>query len=127
MSTEATATDKPVPTKILDGAIAPYPRDKLYVQTAVVLALITVVEVLTYVWPELPVWHWGGDSNIGLISILMILMIAKFVIVVAIFMHLKFDRPILWRVFVSGLVLALGVYIAVMLMFRVFDPAASSV
>lgn len=115
-------TDQPVPTDVLDGAVEEYPRDKLYVQVAVILAAITAVEIATYAVPEFPLWHWGSDSNIGLISFLMILMVVKFAMVAWFFMHLKWDKPILWRVFLSGIVLALGVYIAVMMMFRLFTP-----
>jgi cytochrome c oxidase subunit 4 len=115
-------TDRPVPTSVLDGAVEEYPRDKLYVQVAVILAAITAVEVATYAAPEFPLWHWGGDSNVGLISFLMILMVVKFAMVAWFFMHLKWDKPILWRVFLSGILLAFAVYIAVMFMFRVFSP-----
>ncbi len=121
---QADETGRAVPTQALDGAVLPYPRDMLYVRTAVILAAITLVEVFTYMWPELPVWHWGGDSNVGLIIILMILMAAKFYIVAAVFMHLKFDKAILWGLFASALVTALGVYLAVMLMFRIFSPTS---
>jgi cytochrome c oxidase subunit 4 len=115
-------TDQPVPTSVLDGAVEEYPRDKLYVQVAIVLAALTFVEVMTYYAPKFPLWNWGSDSHIGLILILMVLMATKFAIVAAFFMHLKWDKPILWRVFVSGLGLALAVYFAVMLMFRLFTP-----
>lgn len=115
-------TDQPVPTAVLDGAIEEYPRDKLYVQVAVILAVITAVEIMTYVAPDFPFWSWGGDSNVGLIAILMILMVIKFAMVAWFFMHLKWDKPILWRVFISGILLAFAVYIAVMFMFRLFSP-----
>jgi cytochrome c oxidase subunit 4 len=115
-------TDRPVPTSLLDGAVEEYPRDKLYVQVAVILAAITAVEVATYAAPKFPLWHWGGDSNVGIILILMILMIVKFAMVAWFFMHLKWDKPILWRVFLSGILLAVAVYIAVMFMFRLFSP-----
>ena len=115
-------TDRPVPTAVLDGAVEEYPRDKLYVQVALILAAITAVEVATYAAPKFPLWHWGGGSNVGLISFLMILMAVKFGMVAWFFMHLKWDKPILWRVFITGIVLALGVYVAVMMMFRLFTP-----
>lgn len=115
-------TDEPVPTQVLDGAVEEYPRDKLYVQVALILAAITAVEIATYAAPDFPLWSWGGDSNVGLISILLILMAVKFAMVAAFFMHLRWDKPILWRVFASGLALALVVYLAVMLAFRMFAP-----
>jgi cytochrome c oxidase subunit 4 len=120
--TSVEPTDQPVPTQALDGAVEEYPRDKLYVQVAIILAAITAVEVATYAAPDFPFWSWGGDSNAGLISILLILMAVKFGMVAWFFMHLKWDKPILWRVFLSGLLLALAVYVAVMFMFRLFSP-----
>jgi cytochrome c oxidase subunit IV len=115
-------TDQPVPTGALDGAAHEYPRDKEYVIVAVILAAITAVEVATYVWPEFPVWSWGGESNTGLIVSLLLMMAVKFAMVLWFFMHLKWDKPILTRVFVSGLILAVGVYLAVMFTFRLFSP-----
>jgi cytochrome c oxidase subunit 4 len=114
-------TDRPVPTSVLDGAVEEYPRDKLYVIVAVILAGITAVEVATYASPDFALWGWGGDSNVGLISFLMVLMAIKFGMVAWFFMHLKWDKPILWRVFASGIALAFAVYFAAMLMFRLFS------
>ena len=115
-------TDHPTPTSELDGAIKEYPRERLYVITAVVLACITAVEILTYVSPEFPLWNWGSDSNFGIIFTLMVLMAVKFFIVAYIFMHLRFDKKILTYAFYTGLFLALIVYLAVMFCFRAFSP-----
>lgn len=113
-------TDQPIPTQVLDGAVAEYPRDRLYVMTAVFLAIVTAVEIATYVWPELPIWSWGQESNVGIITALMVLMAIKFFTVAWVFMHLKFDKPLLNRLFAAGLVLAIAVYLAVMAAFRMF-------
>ncbi|WP_208027522.1 cytochrome C oxidase subunit IV family protein [Rhabdothermincola sediminis] len=113
-------TDQPIPTQALDGAVAEYPRDRLYVMTAVFLAIVTAVEIATYVWPELPVWSWGHESNVGIIAALMVLMAIKFFTVAWVFMHLKFDKPLLNRLFAAGLILAISVYLAVMAAFRMF-------
>ncbi|CAB4575134.1 unannotated protein [freshwater metagenome] len=48
----------------------------------------------------------------------MILMAVKFFTILYIFMHLKFDKPILTRIFYTGLVLAMLVYIAMLTTFR---------
>jgi cytochrome c oxidase subunit 4 len=114
-------TDRPVPTSALDGAVEEYPRDKLYVIVAVILAGITAIEILTYVAPEFALWNWGSDSNVGIIAILMLLMTIKFAMVAWFFMHLKWDKPILWRIFASGIALAFAVYLAAMFMFRLFS------
>ncbi|MEJ5255081.1 MAG: cytochrome C oxidase subunit IV family protein [Acidimicrobiales bacterium] len=113
-------TDRPISTQVLDGAVEEYPRDKLYVATAVFLAVVTAVEIATYVWPDFVAWSWGGGSNAGIIITLLVLMAVKFFTVAWVFMHLKFDKPLLNRVFLSGLVLAVGVYLAVMAAFRMF-------
>lgn len=115
-------TDQPVPTAVLDGAVEEYPRDKLYVIIALILAAITAVEVATYAAPTFPLWHWGTDSHIGLISLLLLLMAIKFGMVAWFFMHLKWDKPLLWRVFLGSVVFAMAIYIAVMMMFRLFTP-----
>jgi len=122
MSTEAPdhiGSHDPVPTAVLDGAVAPYSRDKVYVLTAIVLALITVVEVLTYTHPEFPVW--SGEL---IVPVLLILMGVKFFIVVWVFMHLKFDKPILTWLFYSGLATAVLVYVGVLTMFRIWYPGS---
>lgn len=104
-----------VPTSVLDGAVKDYSRDKVYVLTALVLGVITLVEVFTYAFPDFPIW---ADDLI--IPVLMILMAVKFFIIAYIFMHLKFDKPILTWVFYMGLVLAVAVYLAVLCAFRIF-------
>ena len=104
-----------VPTEVLDGAVTDYSRDKIYVLTAIFLAVLTVIEVFTYAAPDFPLW---ADSL--LLPFLMILMAVKFFTIVYIFMHLKFDKPILTRIFYSGLVLAVLVYIAVLSTFRIW-------
>ncbi len=104
-----------VPVSELDGAVKDYSRDKVYVYTAIFLAVITIVEVLTYAAPDFAIW-----ADDLLIPVLMILMAVKFFTIAYIFMHLKFDKPILTRIFYTGLVLAVAVYIAVLFTFRLF-------
>ena len=96
-------------------------RDKQYVIIALVLAALTVVEVLTYSIPEL----FGGKASTTLIIALMALMAIKFWTVAWFFMHLKFDKRILSVVFYTGVFLALGVYLAILTMFRFWGPPES--
>ena len=66
-----------------------HPTDRSYVMIALGLAVLTAVEVLLFVLED-----WIGD-NLGLGSVkiaLVLLMIVKFWIVGAYFMHLKFDH-----------------------------------
>ena len=111
----AITSHDPVPTTGLDGAVRDYSRDKVYVLTAVFLAALTVIEIMTYAFPDFPVW---ADNLV--VPVLMILMAIKFFTVVYIFMHLRFDKPILSWIFYAGLVLAVAVYVAVLCTFRIF-------
>jgi cytochrome c oxidase subunit 4 len=56
-----------------------------------------------------------------LIPSLLIMMIVKFIIVVGYFMHLRFDSNLFTRLFLSGLVLAVGVYVAALASFEFFS------
>mgnify|MGYP003126100741 CR=1 FL=1 len=106
----------PVPPELLDGAKEAYSRDKVYVFTAIFLAVVTVVEILAV---EVDFFLWSGSL---LVPVLLLLMAVKFFTVAWVFMHLKFDKPILTWAFYSGLILAVGVYVAMMTMFRLWWP-----
>ena len=90
-----------------------HPSDWEYVKIALVLAVITAVEVFTYFES---VVDWGD----ALIPSLIFMMVIKFYLVAMWFMHLKYDNPIFWKFFVGGLVLASGVYIATLTAFEFF-------
>ena len=90
-----------------------HPSDRSYVGIAVILAALTALEVATYYFED----QLGGL----LVPSLMVMMIVKFVLVVAWFMHLRFDSNLFTRMFVSGLFLAIGVYAAVLLTFGFFE------
>ena len=81
-----------------------------YVTIAIILALITALEVATYY----------VDFGPFFLPALLVMMAAKFVIVVSYFMHLKFDNKIFSFLFYSGLVLAIGVYVAFLATFHFF-------
>jgi cytochrome c oxidase subunit 4 len=104
-----------VPTTVLDGAVKAYSRDRVYVLTAVFLGLVTLVEIATYANPDIPIWK----GNL-VVPFLMLLMAVKFFTIAYIFMHLRFDKPLLTRVFYLGLVLAVLVYLAVLSTFRIW-------
>ena len=88
-----------------------HPTDRTYIGIALVLGLITAAEVATYY----------VDMGALLGPILIVMMIAKFSIVAGWFMHLRFDSNLFTRVFVSGIVLAVGVYIAALTSFHYFS------
>jgi caa(3)-type oxidase subunit IV len=109
--------DDTVSTAVLDGAEAPYPRNRLYVQVAILLAVLTALEVGVHSFPGL----FGGMGSPGYVAALLITMFVKFWAVGYFFMHLKWDNRILNRVFYTGFILAILVYVAIMLMFRLFS------
>jgi cytochrome c oxidase subunit 4 len=79
-----------------------HPTDGNYMIIAVILAAITAAEVSLYYI----------DIGSAMIPALLVMMAVKFAIVVAYFMHLRFDSLLFRRIFVGGLVLAVLVYIA---------------
>ena len=90
-----------------------HPTERQYLIVALILALVTAVEVAIYYIKDLP-----DDALAGMLGVLSIV---KFVMVVMYFMHLKFDRPIFRFFFISGIVLAVCVYVAVLAAFHVFS------
>ena len=88
---------------------------KQYGLLAIFLAIVTLVEFLIIV-PE------GLQGSGVVIAPLVILSVIKFFCVVAFFMHLKFESPLLWQIFVAGLALGLVVALALVLLFGVFRP-----
>ena len=100
------------------------PSDMLFIKIAVILAVITGVEVA---WSYLPWSDWGHGFGIVFAEVggLLIMMAVKFYIVAAFFMHLKFDSKILTRVFYAGLALAVAVYLAVLATFEIFSGGLS--
>jgi cytochrome c oxidase subunit 4 len=82
-----------------------------YVTVAVVLAVMTALETSTYWW----------DFGPFFMPVLLILMTLKFLTVVSLFMHLKYDNRLFALLFYSGLFLAVAVYIAALATFKFFD------
>lgn len=83
-----------------------HPGDVEYIKIAIILAVITAAEVaVVYV----------SSLAALLVPILMVMMIVKFALVVLWFMHLKFDSKLFRRLFVTGIIFALGVFSIVLL------------
>ena len=89
-----------------------HPSDGKYIQIALILAVITAAEVATF--------YVEDRLGAALVPLLLGMMVVKFAIVAAWFMHLRFDSNLFTRVFVSGLLLATGVYIAFLTTFEFF-------
>jgi cytochrome c oxidase subunit 4 len=118
----AVATEEPAPTPELEAGApsglalvhhAPehtHPSPVKYVGIAILLAVITALEVALYYIPM---------PAALLVVLLLILATTKFALVAAFFMHLKFDSPMLRRVFVLGIILAGVVYTVALFTLRV--------
>tara|TARA_B100000700_G_scaffold331502_1_gene464926 strand:+ start:10035 stop:10418 length:384 start_codon:yes stop_codon:yes gene_type:complete len=82
------------------------PRD--YIKIGLILTVITIVELIaSYV-----------ELGALLIPILLFLSLIKFVAVVALFMHLKYEARILTQMFVIGAVLATCILFGLLYLFR---------
>jgi cytochrome c oxidase subunit 4 len=87
-----------------------HPSDANYIKIALILGVITAVEVAaSYI-----------DIGKLYVPLLVVCMVAKFAIVAGYFMHLKFDNSLLTRVFVAGVLLAIGVYLAFLTSLQIF-------
>jgi cytochrome c oxidase subunit IV len=91
--------------------LAAHPGPAQYIKVAVILAVATAAEVGLY-YMNLP--------HPLLVALLIFFAIIKFALVVLFFMHLRFDSRLFRRLFVTGIALALTVYLVVLLTFRVF-------
>jgi|SRR5690606_20983774 len=91
-----------------------HPSDWVYVKVALVLGVLTAIEVFSYFHSVL---DWGRFLMPGLL----ILMVIKFYLIAAYFMHLKFDPKTLRRTFMGGLALASFVYVVFLLSMEFFD------
>ena len=91
-------------------AAAHHPTPKQYIQIALILAVLTAIEIALY-YVEV-----GVDAVTPQVAspILLILAAIKFVLVVGWFMHTKFESPLINRFFAVGFVIAIALY-AVML------------
>jgi cytochrome c oxidase subunit 4 len=84
----------------------------LFVQIAMILAIITGVEiVLIYI----PLAKWI------IVTSLVVLSLVKFLMVIFWFMHLKFDKAFCTILFFIGLILAGGTVAALMALFSAHD------
>ena len=92
-----------------------HPQPLEYVKIAVVLAIVTAVEVGLYFTPNDVTF-----VRAAYVPALLILSAAKFSLVVLWFMHLKFDSRLFSAMFVGGLLLAAAVLIALLFLFQAF-------
>ncbi len=92
-----------------------HPSARDYVNIAIVLAILTGLEVSTYFF----------DFGAIAIPMLILLMCIKFVMVAGFFMHLKFDTRIYSQLLYTGLAFAVVLYALTLILF-VFERAPST-
>ena len=105
-------TDEATPQHDPTAPAHAHPTEAAYIKVALFLAVVTAIEVGVYYVPALEDF---------LIPILLGLGLVKFVMVVAWFMHLRFDSRIFRRLFLLGALLALFVYTIVLTTFDVWS------
>ena len=111
-----TATENPANQEVHEASEEHHPTARDYVKIAVVLAILTAMEV------SASFIEVGG----AFIPLLTILMAIKFVLVAGWFMHLKYDTGLYSRLLGAGLFLALGVYAAVLVFFAIMPGTTST-
>jgi len=99
---------------LLPGEVRPHPSPFQYVMIAVVLVVVTGLEVWTSYLDEVL-------ASGVIIALLLVFGFIKFSLVAAWYMHLRTDKPIFRRYFVVGLVGAILLYLVVLLTLHVFS------
>jgi cytochrome c oxidase subunit IV len=92
------------------GVVREHPTWTQYWKVAVILTVITIVEVWAY---YIPAWvaHWSFVPS------LLIMSAAKFVIVVLFYMHLRYDHRLFKVLFTGPLIIAVLTLIALLFLF----------
>ena len=97
---------------LLPGEIKEHPDPLQYVIVAVVLVVITGVEIgVSYLEGSIP--------NGLIITLLLVMAFVKFFLVASWYMHLRTDQPVFRRFFIIGSIAAVLLYAAVLLMLHV--------
>jgi len=99
---------------LLPGELRPHPSPFQYVMIAVILCVITGLEVGMY-------YIEGDIPKAFYVAVLLTMALIKFVTVVSWYMHLRTDRPIFRRFFIVGGVGAVTLYAIVLATLHVFE------
>lgn len=89
----------------MDTARTAHPTPRQYVTIAAILAVLTALEVSLFYLDI------GGINTFALI----VLMLLKFTLVVAFYMHLRYESGFLRRLFSAGIAVAAVIYLIVIL------------
>lgn len=87
---------------------AQHPTPAQYWKIAVVLAVLTAIEVAMF--------YIDREYQLGALNaaVLVVLALLKFMIVVGWYMHLRYEKSALSRLFTAGFILAAGLYTVVL-------------
>jgi cytochrome c oxidase subunit 4 len=97
---------------LLPGEVRAHPDPLQYVIVAVVLVVITGIEIgVSYLEGSIP--------NGLIITLLLVMAFVKFFLVASWYMHLRTDQPVFRRFFVLGSMAAVGLYALVLLTLHV--------
>ncbi len=83
-----------------------------YITVAVVLGLLTAIEIGALYVPGIP--------SHALVALLLVFSVIKFGLVVAFFMHLRYDNKLLTALFVGPLIIAMAMILALMALFGAY-------
>ena len=96
------------------GEVHEHPTWKQYKWVALILTLITVVEVWVYYIPSFV-------ASPLFVPSLLIMSAVKFAIVVLYYMHLKYDHKLFKALFTGPLIIAISTLIALLFLFHKFS------
>jgi cytochrome c oxidase subunit 4 len=94
------------------GEVHEHPTWKQYKWVALILTLITIVEVWVY--------YTSFSKSPLFVPVLLIMSAAKFAIVVLFYMHLKYDHRLFKALFSGPLIIAMSTLIALLFLFGKF-------
>jgi cytochrome c oxidase subunit 4 len=103
--------DSPVVQQQHADAHAHHPTAATYVKIGIFLTAITVAEVWAYYIPELVA------AKGVFVTLLLVMSAVKFVTVVALYMHLKYDHRLFRAFFVGPFLVAAGTMLGLMFLF----------
>jgi len=105
---------RPDELPMLPGEVRPHSSPFQYVMIAVVLCVLTAVEVGLY--------YLEGDIPTALlVGLLLALALVKFIMVASLYMHLSSDKPIFRRFFITGGIGAVVLYTIILTTLHIWD------
>lgn len=95
-----------------------HPTPWLYLKIAIVLFILTALEVLAYEVGHRPTWPMHSLVEPVVVPILLVLSAVKFALVAMFYMHLKQDERLFSHLFVWPLIIAAVIIISLIILFN---------